>query len=313
LEGRTIGNARWRRRDRVVISTASAAALLFVAGEIAAADDTTTGARSPTAQAASTGGSSGSSGSSSRRLKLESEDATPRKAFFYGKRKATYRYSIAGTRPRDLTIQVVKRKTWRVARTWSRPNVEPGVKHLVRWSGAVKGGRPASPGRYLFRVRSDGATAERARSKRDDRTVQAYPYKFPVRGRHTYGDGYGAPRAGHRHQGQDVLASCGLKVAAARGGRVQYSAYQASGAGYYLVIDGKGTDHDDVYMHLRRRGRPKQGGRVRTGQRIGFVGQTGDASGCHLHFEMWTGPGWYEGGRPMRSVSARLKRWDRWS
>jgi murein DD-endopeptidase MepM/ murein hydrolase activator NlpD len=155
--------------------------------------------------------------------------------------------------------------------------------------------------------------AERARAKRDDRTVEAYPYKFPVRGRHTYGDGYGAPRAGHRHQGQDVLAGCGLKVVAARGGRVQYSSYQASGAGYYLVIDGKRADHDDVYMHLRRRGRPKAGERVRTGQRIGFVGQTGDASGCHLHFEMWTSPGWYEGGQPMRSVTRRLRRWDSWS
>jgi murein DD-endopeptidase MepM/ murein hydrolase activator NlpD len=26
------------------------------------------------------------------------------------------------------------------------------------------------------------------------------------------------------------------------------------------------------------------------------VGQTGRASTCHLHFELWTAPGWYEGG-----------------
>jgi murein DD-endopeptidase MepM/ murein hydrolase activator NlpD len=79
------------------------------------------------------------------------------------------------------------------------------------------------------------------------------------------------------------------------------------------VVDGKGTGHDYVYMHLKRRGRPKRGQRVRTGERIGMVGQTGNSSGCHLHFEMWSKPGWYEGGDPMRSVTRRLKGWDRWS
>jgi len=40
---------------------------------------------------------------------------------------------------------------------------------------------------------------------------------------------------------------------------------------------------------------------------------TGDADGCHLHFEIWSRPGWYEGGHAMRSVTKKLKEWDHWS
>ena len=119
-----------------------------------------------------------------------------------------------------------------------------------------------------------------------------YDHKFPLRGKHTYGDGLGAGRG---HQGQDVFARCGKKLVAARGGRVQTSSFQSS-AGYYLVIDGRKTGKDYVYMHMERRGRAKEGERVKTGEVIGFESDTGNASGCHLHFELWSAPGWYEGG-----------------
>ena len=65
-------------------------------------------------------------------------------------------------------------------------------------------------------------------------------------------------------------------------------------------------------MHLKKRG-PHKGSRVRTGEKIGRVGQTGNASGCHLHFEMWSRPGWYEGGHAMRTLTKKLKKWDHWS
>ena len=65
-------------------------------------------------------------------------------------------------------------------------------------------------------------------------------------------------------------------------------------------------------MHLRERSPLKKGARVLTGQVIGEVGHTGDATACHLHFEIWTGPGWYTGGEPIDPLPS-LKAWDAYS
>jgi murein DD-endopeptidase MepM/ murein hydrolase activator NlpD len=144
------------------------------------------------------------------------------------------------------------------------------------------------------------------------RSAEFYKYKFPVRGSHTYGDGIGAPRGDHRHQGQDVSAACGTRLEAARGGKVQWKSYQSGGAGHYVVIDGKGTGKDYVYMHLAGPATARQGGRVHTGEKIGEVGTSGASTGCHLHFEIWSGPGWYEGGE-FTNPTDDLRRWDGWS
>ncbi len=53
-----------------------------------------------------------------------------------------------------------------------------------------------------------------------------------------------------------------------------------------------------MYAHLAEPSPLQAGETVRTGQPIGIVGDTGDATACHLHFEMWGAPGWYEGGSP---------------
>jgi murein DD-endopeptidase MepM/ murein hydrolase activator NlpD len=135
---------------------------------------------------------------------------------------------------------------------------------------------------------------------------------FPVRGPHGYGgpgDRFGAGRAGHSHQGQDILAPCGTPVVAARGGVVKDADFQWA-AGNYVVIDAAGSGADFFYAHLREPARVHPGQVVVTGQRLGDVGESGDATACHLHLELWTGPGWYSGGQPFDPWRS-IQLWDR--
>lgn len=135
---------------------------------------------------------------------------------------------------------------------------------------------------------------------------------FPVVGRYDFGGAgaeFGSGRSGHSHQGHDVFARCGTPMVAARGGRIQASRYHHA-AGHYVVVDADGSGTDYVYMHLARRSPFRRGDRVATGQRIGAVGDSGNARGCHLHFELWSAPGYYEGGRPFDPLPA-LKAWGR--
>lgn len=135
---------------------------------------------------------------------------------------------------------------------------------------------------------------------------------FPIAGEYDFGGAgadFGSGRAGHSHQGHDVFAACGTPLLAARGGRVQERRYHAA-AGNYVVVDADGTATDYVYMHLAEPSPFSRGDAVATGQRIGSVGDSGNARGCHLHFELWAGPGYYEGGRPFDPLPA-LKAWER--
>jgi murein DD-endopeptidase MepM/ murein hydrolase activator NlpD len=67
-------------------------------------------------------------------------------------------------------------------------------------------------------------------------------------------------------------------------------------AGNYVVLQGA-DGQSYAYMHMQAPAEVRKGQTVRAGQQVGRVGDTGRASGCHLHFEQWTAPGWYEGGK----------------
>ena len=155
-------------------------------------------------------------------------------------------------------------------------------------------------GRYVFRVTATDAAGAAARAapggagRADPRRASCCSRnRFPILGAAPYGDGAGAlrrRRAG-THQGQDVFADCGTPLVAARGGDREVQ--QATRRGGQLPRHRRPTTGTDyAYMHLRDPALVAEGDRVATGQLIGYVGDTGDADGCHLHFEMWTAPGW---------------------
>jgi murein DD-endopeptidase MepM/ murein hydrolase activator NlpD len=242
-------------------------------------------------------------------FKLAGAAASPRKAYYDGRREPAVRYMFSGSQPLDVRVSVLSVNTGATVASFLDAAAEPNTENLASWNGLTSTGDEPPGGSYRFAIvpAAGGTPASTANS-----AFSYHRYKFPVRGRHTYGDGVGAPRSGHVHEGQDVMAACGTPIVAARGGRVQWRDHQ-SAAGNYLVIDGKGTGRDYAYMHLAQPSRLRKGQRVHTGQRLGVVGKTGDASACHLHFEEWSAPGWYEGGHYLRSVTRDLKRWDTWS
>jgi murein DD-endopeptidase MepM/ murein hydrolase activator NlpD len=85
------------------------------------------------------------------------------------------------------------------------------------------------------------------------------------------------------HAGVDFAAKPGTPVVAAGKGVVLEAGF-ADGYGRLIVID-HGDGITTRYGHLRRM-RVKAGQKVRVGQKIGNVGQSGRATGPHLHFEV---------------------------
>jgi murein DD-endopeptidase MepM/ murein hydrolase activator NlpD len=107
----------------------------------------------------------------------------------------------------------------------------------------------------------------------------------------SFSDDFGAPRGGGRtHQGIDMLAPFGTPIRAAQSGRFQQD-YNGLGGISALVYSG-GGDYT-YYAHMRGYAGVGNGATVSAGTVIGYVGNTGDASGGppHLHFEYHPGGG----------------------
>lgn len=129
------------------------------------------------------------------------------------------------------------------------------------------------------------------------------PMIFPIAGKTRFQDWFLAPRSGHRHQGQDLMAEKMTPLVACFDGTVRIKADRSGIGGnsitligdngwtaYYAHVnndtpgtnDGKGTDDYAFAPGL------KTGSRVKAGEFIGYVGNSGNAekTAPHCHFEL---------------------------
>jgi murein DD-endopeptidase MepM/ murein hydrolase activator NlpD len=258
----------------------------------------------PTTALAATGGTAagedpGSSPSAGPQGTAVVAEVRARRVLLAGPRPQTLTLTLPGTGTADLRVELRTRSEDDPVATWELDDVARGAPVAVTWDGSTADGRGAAAGVYRFAVGVDGAIPEPVASR-----FQFLRSYFPVRGPHSFGDGLGA---GRNHQGVDVLAPCGTPLLAARGGTVKDAGTDGS-RGNYVVIDAAGTPSDMAFFHLAAPALVRTGEPVHTGQRIGDVGTTGRSTGCHLHFELWSGPG-YLRGRPVDALP-QLRRWD---
>lgn len=107
-------------------------------------------------------------------------------------------------------------------------------------------------------------------------------YAAPTHG--TITSGYG-PRPGGMHHGIDIANHTGTPIRAVTDARV-IQAGPATGFGLWMRLRGQRHGTVTVYGHLHTI-EVAQGAHVAAGQQIATMGARGDATGPHLHFEVW--------------------------
>ena len=92
------------------------------------------------------------------------------------------------------------------------------------------------------------------------------------------------------HRGIDIAAPTGTEIIAPADGVVVYNRTNRgdprTGYGHFLCIHHQAIGLFSFYAHLERRAMATEGSTVKQGEVIAYVGNTGESTGPHLHFEI---------------------------
>ena len=116
-------------------------------------------------------------------------------------------------------------------------------------------------------------------------------FHWPVIG----GDNYVSQYFHYGHWAIDIAADYGAKVVAAAPGKVIFAGWKSNGGGYQVWIS-HGSGIYSTYNHMSSIS-VSNGASVGRGAQVGRVGASGNATGPHLHFEVWNGRVWDGGQR----------------
>lgn len=184
---------------------------------------------------------------------------------------------------RSQTIHTVApgETLWRISKRYGT-----SVDAIMAANGIKDVRSVATGARLIVPVTTSVATGRRSEPRtyasRDPRGRTREPeFAWPVRGEIMSGFG---KRHGDRHDGIDIRAGSGTVVRAAESGRVIHADASLSGYGKMIVIKHAGR-LSSVYAHNRKI-LVEVGQFVEKGEPIAEVGETGNATTPHLHFEI---------------------------
>ncbi len=134
---------------------------------------------------------------------------------------------------------------------------------------------------------SESSSSSNSGSSSSSPSVNAGGFIWPSAG--YVSSGFGS-RWGKLHAGIDIAKSGTVPIYAAAGGTVIRSYYSSSyGNVVFISHNINGKVYTTVYAHLSSRA-VSSGQKVNQGQFIGYMGNTGQSYGQHLHFEIHAGP-----------------------
>lgn len=158
--------------------------------------------------------------------------------------------------------------------------VGPAISNVQAVQVVVPGRAPV----YAIRYRQEWANEKGF--KPNAPSFSRYPFTFEPRVTSKFNPARRNPVTGRvsPHKGVDFGVALGTPIVAPADGVVTRVAYQANGAGYYIIITHNKV-FQTVYMHLSRQ-LVTENQTVAKGQLIAYSGNTGRSTGPHLHYEI---------------------------